>query len=32
MFEKILDFTELLMPEDFLSATSILTSLREVMT
>ena len=32
MFEKILDFTELLMPEDLLSATSILTSLREVMT
>lgn len=32
MFEKILDFTELLMPEDLLSVTSILTSLREVMT
>ena len=32
MFEKILDFTELLMPEDLLSATSILTNLREVMT
>ena len=31
MFEN-LDFTELLMPEDLLSATSILTSLREVMT
>ena len=32
MFEKILDYTELLMPEDLLSATSILTSMREVMT
>ena len=32
MFEKILDFTELLMPEDLLSATSILTNLRGVMT
>lgn len=32
MFEKIEDYTELLMPDDLLSESSILTSIREVMT
>ncbi len=32
MFEKIADFTELLMPEDLLSADSILARMRAVMT
>ncbi|RVO68343.1 BREX-1 system adenine-specific DNA-methyltransferase PglX [Sinorhizobium meliloti] len=32
MFEKIADYTELLMPEDLLSADSILAQIREVMT
>lgn len=32
LFEKIDDYTELLMPEDLLSQTSILARLREVMT
>jgi len=32
LFEKIADYTELLMPDDLLSTTSILTRMREVMT
>jgi hypothetical protein len=32
LFEKIADYTELLMPEDLLSETSILASLRKAMT
>lgn len=32
MFEKIADFTELLMPEDLLSADSVLAQMRAVMT
>ena len=32
MFERIADFTELLMPDDLLSPTSILAELRKVMT
>ena len=32
MFERIADFTELLMPDDLLSSTSILAELRKVMT
>lgn len=32
MFEKIADYTELLMPEDLLSSESVLTRMREVMT
>ncbi|ESX24128.1 BREX-1 system adenine-specific DNA-methyltransferase PglX [Mesorhizobium sp. LSJC264A00] len=32
MFEKIADYTELLMPEDLLSADSVLARMREVMT
>jgi hypothetical protein len=32
MFERIADYTELLMPDDLLSANSILTATREAMT
>jgi len=32
LFEKIADYTELLMPDDLLSANSILARMREVMT
>ena len=32
LFERILDYTELLMPDDLLSKTSIISKIREVMT